>query len=92
MDFFQRLQQGVLTATERFLKAHNVDTSSFEEARQVINHHNYTFQGPVNGAGNFGAGGTVNISAPGPLTGAAKPGPSAAPGGGPGPAPAPAKP
>ncbi|WP_405978018.1 hypothetical protein [Streptomyces sp. NBC_00158] len=92
VDFFQRLQQGVLTATERFLKAHNVDTSSFEEARQVINHHNYTFQGPVNGAGNFGAGGTVNISAPGPLTGAAKPGPSAAPGGGPGPAPAPAKP
>ncbi|MFJ3877495.1 hypothetical protein ACIPW5_08570 [Streptomyces sp. NPDC090077] len=87
LDCFQRLQQGVLTATERFLKAHNVDTSSFDEARKIINHHNYTFQGPVNGPANFGAGGTVNTSAPGPFPAPGGPAP-----GGPGPAPAPAKP
>ncbi|MCX5375198.1 hypothetical protein [Streptomyces sp. NBC_00091] len=82
VDFLQRLQQGVLTATERFLKAHNVDTSSFEKAQRVINHHSYTFQGPINGPGNFGAGGTVSM--------AGSPGPSPAAGGG-APPPAPAK-
>ncbi|MFE1557143.1 hypothetical protein ACFW6V_19435 [Streptomyces sp. NPDC058734] len=80
VDFLQRLQQGVLTATERFLKAHNIDTSSFDQAQQIINHHSYTFQGPINGPGNYGSGGTV-------VTG----GPAPAPGG-PGPSPAPAKP
>ncbi|MFI1282372.1 hypothetical protein ACH4U5_16730 [Streptomyces sp. NPDC020858] len=58
-DFLQRLQQGVLIATERFLKDHNVDTSSYDQAQQVINTHTYTFQGDIH-AGNFGAHGTVN--------------------------------
>ncbi|GLX21216.1 hypothetical protein [Streptomyces lavendulae] len=82
VDFLQRLQQGVLTATERFLKAHNIDTTSFDQAQQVINHHSYTFQGPIHGPGNYGAGGSVVMGGPGP---------SGAPGG-PGPSPAPAKP
>ncbi|MER7822769.1 hypothetical protein BCL76_101680 [Streptomyces sp. CG 926] len=58
-DFLQRLQQGVLIATERFLKDHNVDTSSYDQAQQVINTHTYTFQGDIH-ASNIGAHGTVN--------------------------------
>ncbi|MER7466503.1 hypothetical protein [Streptomyces sp. NPDC097981] len=58
-DFLQRLQQGVLIATERFLKAHNIDTSSYDQAQQVINTHTYTFQGSVQ-AGVIGDNGTVN--------------------------------
>ncbi len=58
-DFLQRLQQGVLIATERFLKDHNVDTSSYDQAQQVINTHTYTFQGSVQ-AGVIGDNGTVN--------------------------------
>ncbi|MFJ9078911.1 hypothetical protein ACIRO3_27280 [Streptomyces sp. NPDC102278] len=64
-DFAQRLQQGVLTATEHFLKAHNVDTSSFDQAQQVINHHSYNFAGPIKGPSIFGAHGTVNVPAGG---------------------------
>ncbi|WP_314248473.1 hypothetical protein [Streptomyces sp. DSM 40907] len=58
-DFLQRLQQGVLIATERFLKDHHVDTSSYDQAQQVINTHTYTFQGDIH-ASNIGAHGTVN--------------------------------
>ncbi|MFG2988503.1 hypothetical protein ACGFZK_04210 [Streptomyces sp. NPDC048257] len=58
-DFLQRLQQGVLIATERFLKDHNVDTSSYDQAQQVINTHTYTFQGDIHSS-NIGAHGTVN--------------------------------
>lgn len=93
VDFLQRLRQGVLTATEQFLKAHHIDTTSFEQAQQVINHHSYTFHGAITGQGsNFGAHGTVNL----PGTGTA-PGQAQAPGQGPGgpspsPSPAPAGP
>ncbi|WP_329378003.1 hypothetical protein OG625_08765 [Streptomyces sp. NBC_01351] len=59
-DFLQRLQQGVLIATERFLQDHNVDTASYDQAQQVINTTTYTFQGDIHGPGNYGAGGTVN--------------------------------
>ncbi|MFJ9645879.1 hypothetical protein [Streptomyces sp. NPDC101206] len=59
-DFLQRLQQGVLIATERFLKDHNVDTSSYDQAQQVINTHTYNFQGDIHGPGNYGPGGTIN--------------------------------
>ncbi len=58
-DFLQRLQQGVLIATERFLKDHHVDTSSYDQAQQVINTHTYTFQGDIHSS-NIGAHGTVN--------------------------------
>lgn len=58
LDYLVRLQQGVLTATERFLKDHNVDTSSFDSAQKIItqNYHVNT----VNGPSIFGAGGTIN--------------------------------
>ncbi|MGE7390150.1 hypothetical protein ACQKM2_32195 [Streptomyces sp. NPDC004126] len=82
VDFFQRLEWGVLTATTRFLKDHNIDTRSLEDARQVINQHNYTFHGPINGPGNFGARGTLNLSGrggPGPSPAAGGPRPSPAP-------------
>ncbi|RSS56736.1 hypothetical protein [Streptomyces sp. WAC01280] len=58
LDTFQRLQQGVLLATEQFLKDHNVDTSDFERARTLITHHSYTFKGAVVGQNIFGTGGT----------------------------------
>ncbi|MET9882864.1 hypothetical protein ABZZ20_06790 [Streptomyces sp. NPDC006430] len=58
-DFLQRLQQGVLIATERFLKDHNVDTSSYDQAQQVINTHTYTFQGDVQ-AGVIGDNATMH--------------------------------
>ncbi|WP_327382658.1 MULTISPECIES: hypothetical protein [unclassified Streptomyces] len=58
-DFLQRLQQGVLIATERFLKDHDIDTSSYDQAQQVINTHTYTFQGDIHSS-NIGAHGTVN--------------------------------
>ncbi len=58
LDFLVRLQQGVLTATERFLKDHNVDTSSFDSAQQIIT-QNYHVNN-VNGPSIFGAGGTIN--------------------------------
>lgn len=57
-DFLNRLQGGVLLATERFLKAHHVDTSSFDRASRAIT-QNYTFTGAI-GQGNFGMGGTIS--------------------------------
>ncbi|MEV0174798.1 hypothetical protein AB0I00_27220 [Streptomyces sp. NPDC050803] len=58
LDYLVRLQQGVLTATERFLKDHNVDTSSFDNAQKIIT-QNYHVNN-VNGPSIFGAGGTIN--------------------------------
>ncbi|MEU8772530.1 hypothetical protein [Streptomyces sp. NPDC048606] len=89
LDYLQRLQQGVLTATERFLKDHNVDTTSFEQAKQVINHHSYTFHGPINGPGNYGSHGTIDLAGPGA---GREPGKGQGPAGPGGPAPAPARP
>ncbi|MER7572426.1 hypothetical protein [Streptomyces sp. NPDC126514] len=57
LDYLVRLQQGVLTATERFLKDHNVDTSSFDSAQKIIT-QNYHVNN-VNGPSIFGAGGTI---------------------------------
>lgn len=56
-DFLFRLQQGVLVATERFLKDHNVDTGSFDKAQAVISTQTYNI-GNVT-ASNIGAGGQV---------------------------------
>ncbi|WP_326595240.1 hypothetical protein [Streptomyces sp. NBC_01803] len=74
-DFLHRLQQGVLIATERFLKAHNVDTSSFDQAQQVINTQTYNFSGDITGPSNFGNNGQVTSYGQGAQ-------PSGAPGGG----------
>ncbi|MFD7259211.1 hypothetical protein [Streptomyces sp. NPDC059874] len=68
-DFLQRLQQGVLIATERFLQDHNVDTASYDQAQQVINTTTYNFQGDIHGPGNYGAGGTINQPGSGPQHG-----------------------
>ncbi|WP_043454549.1 hypothetical protein [Streptomyces fulvoviolaceus] len=63
-DFLNRLQQGVLVATERFLKDHNVDTSSFDKAQQNINTQTYNINN-VNGPSNIGPGGQIgNPNAP----------------------------
>ncbi|TBO60679.1 hypothetical protein EYS09_05325 [Streptomyces kasugaensis] len=72
-DFLHRLQQGVLIATERFLKDHNVDTSSFDKAQQVINTQTYNFSGDITGASNFGNNGQIASYGQGPQ-------PSGAPG------------
>ncbi|MEU3894629.1 hypothetical protein [Streptomyces sp. NPDC045251] len=60
-DFLFRLQQGVLIATERFLKDHNVDTSSFDKAQQVISTQTYNISGDVTGPSNFGNNGQINL-------------------------------
>ncbi|CCK26621.1 LigA protein [Streptomyces davaonensis JCM 4913] len=62
LDYLVRLQQGVLTATERFLKDHNVDTSSFDNAQKIIT-QNYHVNN-VNGPAIFGAGGTQHNNGP----------------------------
>ncbi|MFJ3707990.1 hypothetical protein OG204_29830 [Streptomyces sp. NBC_01387] len=64
-DFLYRLQQGVLTATERFLKDHHVDTSSFDRAQQVISTQTYNFSGDVTGPSNFGNNGQIAAYGPG---------------------------
>ncbi|MEV7425077.1 hypothetical protein [Streptomyces sp. NPDC091212] len=58
-DFLHRLQQGVLIATEKFLKDHHVDTGSFDQAQQVINAQTYNFSGDVTGPSNFGNNGQI---------------------------------
>ncbi|MFD5859396.1 hypothetical protein [Streptomyces chartreusis] len=70
-DFLNRLQQGVLTATERFLKDHKIDTSSFDKAQQIIT-QTYNINN-VNGPSNIGHGGTINN--PGGPQGSGPPGP-----------------
>ncbi|MFH9083911.1 hypothetical protein [Streptomyces sp. NPDC017673] len=69
--FLFRLQQGVLTATERFLRDHDIGTGSFDKAVQVINTQTYNI-GNVSGPGNFGAHGTTLLGGrqgPGPQDG-----------------------
>ncbi|MFD3535611.1 hypothetical protein [Streptomyces sp. NPDC058664] len=58
-DYLHRLQSGVLTATERFLKDHRVDTSSYDQAVQVISTQTYNISGDIHGS-NVGSNGTVN--------------------------------
>ncbi|MFF8424632.1 hypothetical protein ACF07Y_05650 [Streptomyces sp. NPDC016566] len=80
-DFLFRLQQGVLVATERFLRDHHVDTSSYDKALQVISTQTYNI-GNVSGPSIFGNNGTIAMG------GQQGPGPHGGPGpqGGPGPA------
>ncbi|MFI9804429.1 hypothetical protein ACIHEJ_08660 [Streptomyces sp. NPDC052301] len=79
-DFLFRLQQGVLVATERFLEDHNIDTSSYDKALQVISTQTYNI-GNVSGPSIFGNQGSIAVA------GQQGPGPHGAPpGGGPGPA------
>ncbi|WP_338932482.1 hypothetical protein WEB32_28005 [Streptomyces netropsis] len=59
-DIFQRLQQGVLIATERFLRDHNVDTGDFDRAQQVITTQTYNISGDITGPSNFGNNGQIN--------------------------------
>ncbi|MGW5349464.1 hypothetical protein ACWERV_02955 [Streptomyces sp. NPDC004031] len=61
--FFQRLQQGVLLATEKFLEAHHVDTSDFRLTQAQIS--NVTINGPILGPSQFGWGNTQNNFPPG---------------------------
>ncbi|MEW1613454.1 MULTISPECIES: hypothetical protein [unclassified Streptomyces] len=61
-DFLHRLQQGVLIATERFLKDHNVDTSSFDRAQQVINTQTYNISGDITGPANIGNNGQISAA------------------------------
>ncbi|MFJ8845316.1 hypothetical protein ACIRFF_20690 [Streptomyces cyaneofuscatus] len=61
-DFLHRLQQGVLIATERFLKDHNVDTSSFDQAQQVINTQTYNISGDITGPANIGNNGQISAA------------------------------
>ncbi|MEU5534260.1 hypothetical protein [Streptomyces sp. NPDC020362] len=80
-DFLFRLQQGVLVATERFLQDHNVDTSSYDKAVQVISTQTYNI-GNVSGPSIFGNDGRITMGGqqgPGPHGGQG-------PQGGPGPA------
>ncbi|MFE6224576.1 hypothetical protein [Streptomyces sp. NPDC057854] len=49
-DYLQRLQGGILVATERFLKAHHIDSASFDSTKQIINTTStYNFNGIVQG-------------------------------------------
>ncbi|MFH0516060.1 hypothetical protein ACHBTE_02640 [Streptomyces sp. M41] len=61
-DFLFRLQQGVLTATEKFLHDHNVDTSSFDKAQQVISNQTYNIENVSNS--NLGNQGQINNNGP----------------------------
>lgn len=55
-DFLFRLQGGVLVATEKFLKDHNVDTSSFDKAQANISTQTYNISGDIHNSavGNQG--------------------------------------
>ncbi|MFI9587633.1 hypothetical protein ACIHCQ_38835 [Streptomyces sp. NPDC052236] len=80
LDVLQRLQQGVLVATEKFLKDHNVDTSDFDRAQKVINNQTFNIGSVSGGQHQWGANNTQNNSNNnGPGGGGAPPTP---PGGG----------
>ena len=77
-DFLFRLQQGVLVATEQFLQDHNVDTSSYDKAVQVISTQTYNI-GNVSGPSIFGNDGRITMGGqqgPGPHGGQGSQGPS----------------
>ncbi|MFI6930979.1 hypothetical protein [Streptomyces sp. NPDC050287] len=61
-DFLFRLQQGVLVATEQFLRDHNVDTGSFDKAQQIISTQTYNISGDITGPSNFGNNGQINVN------------------------------
>ncbi|WP_244181645.1 hypothetical protein [Streptomyces curacoi] len=61
-DYLYRLQQGVLTATEKFLQDHNVDTSSFDKAQQIISNQTYNIENVSNS--NLGNHNQVNHNGP----------------------------
>ncbi|MFI6621599.1 hypothetical protein [Streptomyces sp. NPDC050528] len=61
-DFLFRLQGGVLVATEKFLKAHHVDTSSFDKAQANISTQTYNISGDITGNSNFGNHGQINMN------------------------------
>lgn len=52
----------MLIATERFLTDHNVDTSSFDRAQQVINTQTYNISGDITGPSNIGNNGQISAS------------------------------
>ena len=62
-DFLFRLQGGVLVATEKFLKAHNVDTSSFDKAQANISTQTYNISGDIH---NSAVGNQGHVSNNGP--------------------------
>ncbi|MDL4815998.1 hypothetical protein [Actinomadura opuntiae] len=54
VDYFQRLQQGVLTATKEFLGEHNIDTSDLKTKQQhIVSMHTYNFTGDITGPGHI---------------------------------------
>ncbi|MCM2386891.1 hypothetical protein [Streptomyces albipurpureus] len=63
LDVLQRLQQGVLVATEKFLKDHNIDTSDFDRAQRVINNQTYNIGSVSGGQNQFGNQG-INSNVP----------------------------
>ncbi|XUL92337.1 hypothetical protein ACQ86D_41875 [Streptomyces galilaeus] len=66
-DAFQRIHESVMIATERFLRAHHVDTTALDKVRTVINNQN-NFAGPT--WGNFGDDGKFIINPQGQQPGA----------------------
>ncbi|MEU5219918.1 hypothetical protein AB0G79_27530 [Streptomyces sp. NPDC020807] len=83
-DYLYRLQGGVLIATEKFLKAHHVDTSSYDQAVQVISNQTYNVNGPVSGS-SFGNNNQTNNYGQGNNPGGPQGGqPGGGPPGGPG--------
>ncbi|MFF8591360.1 hypothetical protein ACF061_07895 [Streptomyces sp. NPDC015220] len=78
----QRMQEALLTLTERFLKEHGIDTSGLREARVTITMQTYNFRGPINGQNVFGDGGTNILTGTGSTPGTpdrAGPGTTSAP-------------
>ncbi|MFD9716265.1 hypothetical protein [Streptomyces sp. NPDC059076] len=74
LDVLQRLQQGVLVATEKFLKNHHIDTSDFVRAQKVINNQTYNIgsvQGGQNQFGNYGTNNAQQGGGPGQPAGQA---------------------
>ncbi|MFI8324860.1 hypothetical protein [Streptomyces sp. NPDC085529] len=74
-DYLQRLQGGILIATERFLKAHHIDSASFDSTKQIINANpTYNFNGIVQGNA-FGSQNVVQNTPGQPGAGGGQPGP-----------------
>ncbi|MEV6201811.1 hypothetical protein AB0M64_17805 [Streptomyces sp. NPDC051771] len=74
-DYLQRLQGGILIATERFLKDHHIDSASFDSTKQIINSNpTYNFNGIVQGNA-FGHQNVVQNTPGQPGAGGGQPGP-----------------
>ncbi|MGW6460064.1 hypothetical protein ACWF94_29750 [Streptomyces sp. NPDC055078] len=63
-DVLQRLQDGVLVATRKFLKDHNIDTSDLDQAQNVITNQTYNIGQVTGGQHQFGNQNT-NTNTPG---------------------------